>query len=204
LYGKKNRARTTSIVEGRPRKPFWTLEGLLAKSPPKWGRRVCVRGGGSARLLSQHISSILCRQPRRVLGLYSAPGAGSRHAPSLPPLLGGRAGRVASEALGSLDPRQCRSLWTLGRWPADPSFGSNPGEAALRHTPFAGGRAGVGPPFRGPYAAARPCPSGRWAEFSACGPALRSFRGGNLMTARAPPVRRAGSRRSGAACAPSV
>ena len=39
----------------------------------------------------------------------SAPGVGSRHVPSPP------GGTVASEALGSLDPRQCRSLWTP--WP---------------------------------------------------------------------------------------
>ena len=105
-------------------------------------------------------SSILCRQPRQVLGLFLNTGGGIHATVAFP---SGDA-PVASEALGSLDPRQCRSLWALGRWPADPSFGSNPGEAALRHTPFAGGRAGVGPPFRGPYAAARPCPSGRWAE----------------------------------------
>jgi len=61
-------------------------------------------------------------------------------------------------------PGNAECLWALGRWLADPSFGSILGEAALCQTPFVGGRTGAGPPFRGPYAAARPCPSGRWAE----------------------------------------
>jgi hypothetical protein len=153
----KRRARTTYIVKRVPRKTFCTLYGLPGISPPNWGRRVCVRRGGSARL-SSHILPYSAVNLAGCWAFSSAPGVGSRHVP-FPP-----GGAVASEALGSLDPRQCRSLWTLGRWPADPSFGSIPGEAALRHTPFAGGHAGVGPPFRGPYAAARPCPSGRWAE----------------------------------------
>ena len=141
-----------------PQENFLDTLRLAGHFPPQMGSESMCKERWFRPPLLTH-SSILCRQPRRVLGL-SPQHRGWVHATYRPP----RGGAVASEALGSLDPRQCRSLWTLGRWPADPSFGSIPGEAALRHTPFAGGHAGAGPPFRGPYAAARPCPSGRWAE----------------------------------------
>jgi hypothetical protein len=68
------RARATPIVKRRPQKTFWANQGLHTSAPPKWGRRVCVRGGGSARLLSQ--SSIPCRKPRRVLGFVLSTGGG--------------------------------------------------------------------------------------------------------------------------------
>ncbi|KAJ5465359.1 hypothetical protein N7458_001045 [Penicillium daleae] len=67
-----------------------------------------------------------------------------------------------------------------------------PGEAALRHTPFAGGHAGVGPPFRGPYAAARPLPVRAVGGILCVRTGAEEPRGGNLMAARALPVRRAG------------
>ena len=109
---------------------------------------------------------------------------------------------AASEALGSLDPRQCRSLWTLGRWPADPSFGSIPGEAALRNTPFAGVARGPGPPSEGRMP--QPVPARPGGGRNLCvRTGAEEPRGGNWMAARVPPVRRGMPRRSGAFVRPS-
>ncbi|KAJ5475390.1 hypothetical protein N7539_008462 [Penicillium diatomitis] len=109
---------------------------------------------------------------------------------------------AASEALGSWDPRQCRSLWTLGRWPADPSFGSILGEAALRHTPFAGVSRGSGPPSEGRMP--QPVPARVGGGRNLCvRTGAEEPRGGNWMAARASPVRWGQSRRSDAFVRPN-
>ena len=100
------------------------------------------------------------------------------------------ASAAATEARVPLGARHRWSLWIDGRWPADPSFGSIPGEAALRHTPFAGGHAGAGPPFRGPYAAANPRPQGRPGWNTCVRTGSEGLSGGNWMVVSVLPVRR--------------
>ena len=145
------------------------------------------------------ISSILCRQPRRVLGFFLNTGGGihaavrslrgARPWPLKPwdPWIPGNAEACGLLAAG----QQTRPLVvTRGKPPC-----------AIRRSPAV--TRGSGPPSEGRMP--QPVPARPGGGRNLCvRTGAEEPRGGNLMAARAPPVRRGRLRRSGAPCAPSV
>lgn len=143
-------------------------------------------------------SSILCRQPRRVLGLFPQ-HRGWVHATCRPPW-------GAPWPLKPWDPwipgnAEACGLLAAGQQtrPLVVSRGKPP--CAIRRSPAV--TRGPGPPSEGRMP--QPVPARPGGGRNLCvRTGAEEPRGGNLMAARALPVRRAGSRRPGAPCAPSV
>ena len=85
---------------------------------------------------------------------------------------------------------------SVDRWPLAIPELRFLGEAALRHTPFAGGPRGPGPPSEGRMP--QPVPARPGGGRNLCvRTGAEELSGGNLMAARVPPVRR--GRRGGRA-----
>ena len=171
---------------------------MLAISPPNWGRRVCVRRGGSARLFSQHLPYsavslarcwVFSSTPGVGFTLRSRSLRGMRPWPLKPwdPWIPGNAEVCGLLAAG----QQTRPLVvTRGKPPC-----------VIRRSPAVA--RGSGPPSEGRMP--QPVPARPGGGRNLCvRTGAEEPRGGNLMAARAPPVRRGRLRRSGAPCAPSV